>query len=153
MKSASVYYDSKCLGPLCPDTAETEMFVVESIFFKLLSAELDRLTGSKVPKWCLVFLRVMLWLDCLKSKPFIDEQSALQSKEKLSGAMRHTFIFCPFLSYAHSCCMTGEPETEWSQCGSFGNVFEVTRNNERWVGEISGGRGVCVLTACTELSP
>ena len=96
MISASVYYDSKCLGPLCPDTDETETFVVKSIYFKLLWAELDRLTGSEVPGWCLVFLRVMLWLDCLKSKPFIDEQSALQNEGELSGAMRHTFIFCPF---------------------------------------------------------
>ena len=60
--------------------------------------------------------------------------------------------FAPFLSYAHSCRMTGEPETEWSQCGSFGNVFEVAGNNERWVGEISGGRGVCVCVCVLALS-
>lgn len=74
-----------------------------SIFQAIVGRFRQTVRGSKVPKWCLVFLDVILWLDCscLKSKPFIDEQRALQSKEKLSGVMCHTFILLP--SFNHMC--------------------------------------------------
>lgn len=78
------------------------MQVVKSISFEAFVGIKKSLSGALFP--CVSSSSQIL--SCLKSELSTDEQSALKSKEKLSGVTCHTFIFPP--SFYYTKLVTGQ---------------------------------------------
>ncbi|CAB1446870.1 unnamed protein product [Pleuronectes platessa] len=79
----------------------------------------------------------MLDCDCLKLKSFIDEQGALQSKEKLSGVTCPTFIF-PFLL---SIIRTRVPhDSRTLEVGSLARAFSWKNSHQQSLCAVGSGQ-------------